>query len=224
VGSESPAMASTASSDSLWSQEQDQCPGWLTAHVVDPAVRRITSFSVGAAGSLIHEVHRRRRRDPRRTPGNLLLEDACGCLGPALVDLVTDPATQSVPPDLGPGQAKDLALAAGKAVLDGGVDRMLEIGRESLRQIPWAIGGGRRRRPTPADRDQTSESSELLAKRGAWRRFLAAYLALDERRAAFLSSPSDLTAEQVRWAEMELEDAVAVAGEFQVHDLRWSLT
>jgi hypothetical protein len=71
--------------------------------------------------------------------------------------------------------------------------------------------------------DQSSPVRELVAKRAAWNRFRAAFSALDERRAAFASSPSDLTAEQVRWAEVELEDAVAVAGEFQVYDLPWSL-
>jgi hypothetical protein len=71
--------------------------------------------------------------------------------------------------------------------------------------------------------DQTSTALELLAKRAAWDRFQAAFDALEERRDAFMSSPNDLTAEHVRWAEVELEDAVAVAGEFQLYDLSWSL-
>jgi hypothetical protein len=36
--------------------------------------------------------------------------------------------------------------------------------------------------------------------------------------------PNDGTAEQVRWAERELEDAIAVAGEFQVPNLPWRLS
>jgi hypothetical protein len=69
-----------------------------------------------------------------------------------------------------------------------------------------------------------STAEETPAQRAAWIRVLSAYLAVDDRRLAFVSSPSDLTAEQVRWAEVELDDAIAVAGEFEVHDLPWTVT
>jgi hypothetical protein len=105
----------------------------------------------------------------------------------------------------------------------GGVGRMLEMARASLLNIPRVIGARWWRRPMRDGRDRSSPARELVAKRAAWSRFRAAFNALNERRAAFASSPSDLTAEQVRWAEVELEDAVAVAGEFQVYDLPWSL-
>lgn len=66
-------------------------------------------------------------------------------------------------------------------------------------------------------------SPVLLAERAAWDRFSEASEALLERRAAFEAFPSDLTAEGVRWAENELEDAVAIAGEFRVCGLPWTL-
>jgi hypothetical protein len=111
---------------------------------------------------------------------------------------------------------------AGSLILEVHRRTKRELARANPRNIPRAIRAGWWRRPMRHGRDQTSTAHELLATR-AWNRFLAAFDALDERRAAFLSSPSDLTAEQLRWAEVELEDAVAVAGEFQVHNLRWSL-
>ena len=120
----------------------------------------------------------------------------------------------TIPPRIRADQVKGFALAAGKVVLDGGVGRMA---RATLRNIPRAMGAGSSRR------DQASAAHQLPPERAAWIRFLAAYIALDERRADFALSPDDLTAEQVRWAEVELEDAIAVAGEFQVHDLPWSL-
>lgn len=66
-------------------------------------------------------------------------------------------------------------------------------------------------------------SSVLLAERAAWDRFSDASEALLERREAFEAFPSDLTAEGVRWAENELEDAVAIAGEFRVYGIPWTL-
>lgn len=124
---------------------------------------------------------------------------------------------------MGTDQVRGLALAAGRVVLDGGVGRMLEMARANLWNIPRsATGASRWRPPLRHVRDRTT-ARELLAKRAAWDRFCAASDVLDERRAAFTSSPSDLTAEQVRWAEVEVEDAIAVAGEFEVYDLPWSL-
>ena len=47
---------------------------------------------------------------------------------------------------------------------------------------------------------------------------------LTEMQAVHAIDPDELGAEQVRWAEVELEDAVAVAGEFEVKNIRWLLT
>ena len=47
--------------------------------------------------------------------------------------------------------------------------------------------------------------------------------ALAELRIVYEVSPDDLVAEHLRQAEVELEDAVAVAGEFEVHKIRWIL-
>jgi hypothetical protein len=109
----------------------------------------------------------------------------------------------TMPPNIRAEQVKGFALAAGRVALE--------------------IGAGWLTRPMRLPRVQTSGAPELPAKRAAWNRLSAALDDLDERRAAFASSPDDLTAEQVRWAEVEVEDAVAVVGEFQVHDLPWSL-
>lgn len=57
----------------------------------------------------------------------------------------------------------------------------------------------------------------------AWNRYCAARRALHESRHAFESSSNDATAAQVRWAEIEFEDAIAVAGEFHVPNATWSL-
>jgi hypothetical protein len=109
----------------------------------------------------------------------------------------------TTPPHIRADQVKGFALAAGRVVL--------------------AIGAGWWTRPIRHAPDQTSTAPEMLAEHAAWNRLGAALDDLDDRRAAFASSPDDLTAERVRWAEVELEDAIAVAGEFQLHDLPWSL-
>jgi hypothetical protein len=64
---------------------------------------------------------------------------------------------------------------------------------------------------------------DLSLQRSAMKRYRAAIRSLDESRIAFESSPGDLAADRVRWAEIELEDAVAVAGEFHVANVSWSL-
>jgi len=46
----------------------------------------------------------------------------------------------------------------------------------------------------------------------------------DHSRRAFEWFPNYLTAAQVRWAETEVEDAIAVAGEFQLPNLPWTLS
>lgn len=80
-----------------------------------------------------------------------------------------------------------------------------------------------RRPATRDDSDPESPGPEVLAEDAAWERVLAALDVLDERLAAYLSAPSDPTADQLVWAEVELEDAIALAGEFEVYDLRWGL-
>jgi hypothetical protein len=61
------------------------------------------------------------------------------------------------------------------------------------------------------------------AQRAARARYRGALRVRNESRLAFESSPSRLTAAQVWRAETELEDAIAIAGEFQVSDLPWTL-
>jgi hypothetical protein len=64
---------------------------------------------------------------------------------------------------------------------------------------------------------------DLPARRAIWSRYWGARHAVDDSRQAFAVFPNDLTAEQARWAEIELEDAIAIAGEFEVPNLPWSL-
>jgi hypothetical protein len=63
---------------------------------------------------------------------------------------------------------------------------------------------------------------DQLARQAAWDRYRFALQDLDKQRAAFESSPGDLNAERVRRAETELEDAIAIVGEFEVHREPWS--
>jgi hypothetical protein len=64
---------------------------------------------------------------------------------------------------------------------------------------------------------------DLSLQRGALSRYHGAVSSLEESRIAFESTPSDLTADRVRWAEIELDDAIAVAGEFHVVNVPWRL-
>jgi hypothetical protein len=64
---------------------------------------------------------------------------------------------------------------------------------------------------------------DLSVQRAALNRYRAAIRSLDQSRIAFESSPNDLTADGVRSAEIELEDAIAIAGEFHVVEVPWSL-
>ena len=61
------------------------------------------------------------------------------------------------------------------------------------------------------------------AKCAAWNRYRVARDGLRESRLAFEVSPDNETAQQVRWAEIELEDAIAIAGEFELSNGTWSL-
>lgn len=73
------------------------------------------------------------------------------------------------------------------------------------------------------EREESISSTES-AERAAWERFVVALERLTAVKTAYALDPDELGAEQVRWAEVELEDAVAVAGEFEVKNIRWLLT
>jgi hypothetical protein len=81
---------------------------------------------------------------------------------------------------------------------------------------------------TPRAEDETGREEPISpmesAERAAWERFVVALERLTAVKTAYSLDPDDLGAEQVRWAEVELEDAVAVAGEFEVKNIRWLLT
>lgn len=70
--------------------------------------------------------------------------------------------------------------------------------------------------PTPFS--ASTRNPHLSLQSAALSRYRAAVRSLDESRIAFESAPSDLAADRVRWAEIELEDAIAVAGEFHVNE------
>ncbi|ALO98278.1 Pyruvate dehydrogenase [Streptomyces hygroscopicus subsp. limoneus] len=64
------------------------------------------------------------------------LREAFAHDGPALVDVVTDPAALAVPPKITTEQLTGFALSAGRTVLSGGVGRMVHLARANLRNIP----------------------------------------------------------------------------------------
>jgi hypothetical protein len=198
--------------------------------MLDLPIGRVGRLSLGIAGSLISEVHRRGTRKPRRTPDRLLLEDASGLPGPALVEAIADFDMLLLPSKIDRTQAKELARAAGKAALDGAVERILETTRQLPRTVPrlaraLATASWRRERSERSENDRDAPTpSPDSAELAAWGRFLAAFEKVAELRAAYAARPDDLAAEHLRWAEVELEDAVAIAGEFEVHQIRWLLT
>ena len=61
------------------------------------------------------------------------------------------------------------------------------------------------------------------AQRAAWDGYRAADEALEDARRAFGSAPNPVTADQVRCAEIEYVDAIAIAGEFEVMNLPWEI-
>jgi hypothetical protein len=183
--------------------------------LLDPTLRKATRLGLGLAGSLIGEVQRRGAPGAHRTPDRLLLEDAAGMPGPALVGPVPDYDMLLLPDEIDRTQAKELAVVAGKLALEG-------VGRRLLSVAETLLG-----------RDQTEEddsdgagdptSPAESAERAAWERFVVALETLTELQAAYALDPDEMAAEQVRWAEVDLEDAVAVAGEFEVKKIRWLL-
>ncbi|WP_128379004.1 pyruvate dehydrogenase [Streptomyces cavernae] len=64
------------------------------------------------------------------------LREAFSHDGPALVDVVTDPDALAVPPKITTEQLTGFALSASRAVLTGGVGRMVHLARANLRNIP----------------------------------------------------------------------------------------
>ncbi|MFF8971846.1 pyruvate dehydrogenase [Streptomyces sp. NPDC014995] len=64
------------------------------------------------------------------------LREAFAHDGPALVDVVTDPAALAVPPKITADQISGFALSASRTILTGGVGRMVHLARANLRNIP----------------------------------------------------------------------------------------
>jgi hypothetical protein len=184
--------------------------------LLDPTVRKATRLGLALAGSLIGEVQRRGPSGSHRTPDRLLIEDAAGMPGPALVGPVPDYDMLLLPEEIDRTQAQELAVAAGKVALQGVVRRLLGAAETLLG----------RDRSTDEDREADDEptSPTQSAERAAWERFVVALEKLTELQAAHAMDPDELSAEHVRWAEVDLEDAVAVAGEFEVKKIRWLLT
>jgi hypothetical protein len=194
---------------------------------LDPTIRKLTRRGLDLSGSLILAVNRR-RGDGRRAPTDLMFRDSSGAPGPALVEPIADWDMVLVPLEIDPDQVKDLARAAGLTALCGARERLLELRRDfprNLLGIPRAIAG-----PWRAGRTAGGPTSELPdlrddpVQQAAWDRFLSAYDAVADLQAAYQVSPNDLTAEELHWAEIELEDAVAIAGELEVHNIRWILS
>jgi pyruvate dehydrogenase (quinone) len=63
------------------------------------------------------------------------LAQALSSPGPALVDVVTDPNALSLPPRITGEQIRGFVTGAGKAVLAGGVGKMLNLARTNLRNV-----------------------------------------------------------------------------------------
>lgn len=109
--------------------------------------------------------------------------------------------------------------------LIGAFGRRGRVGsRRSLDHLPVEDEPTAEEAPTAADELEEPISPTESAERAAWERFVVALERLTAVKTAYALDPDDLGAEQVRWAEVELEDAVAVAGEFEVKNIRWLLT
>lgn len=72
--------------------------------------------------------------DPREVRS--VLEDLLGRPGPALVDVVTDANSLSIPPSITSGQIRGFATAMSKQVLSGGMGEVVAMARANLRNIP----------------------------------------------------------------------------------------
>jgi hypothetical protein len=183
--------------------------------LLDPTLRMATRLGLGLAGSLIGEVQRRGPARAHRTPDRLLLEDAEGMPGPALVGPIAYHDTLLLPVEIDRTQAKELALAAARVALHGAARHLLRVGEALLRPDREQADEGERE-----DAPSVSETAE----RAAWERFVVALERLTELQSIHAVDPDDVTAEDVIAGEIDLEDAVAVAGEFGVKKIRWLLT
>jgi hypothetical protein len=183
--------------------------------LLDRTLRNATRLGFGLAGSLIGEVQRRGAPGAHRTPDRLLLEGAEGMPGPALVMPIADYDMLLLPTEVDRTQAKDLALAAGGAALRGAARHLLRAA-EALRRPD--------RDEDAVGTDEAPASPTESAEQAAWKRFVAALEKVTALQAAYAIDADELAAEQLRWAEVDLEDAVAVAGEFEVKKIRWLLT
>jgi pyruvate dehydrogenase (quinone) len=56
--------------------------------------------------------------------------------GPALLDVVTDPAALEIPPHVTKEDVAGFALSVGRTVLSGGVGQMVHLARANVRNIP----------------------------------------------------------------------------------------
>lgn len=186
--------------------------------LLDPATRKVTRLGLELAGALIWAVQRRGGSGTRRTPDRLLLEDGSGLPGPALLEPVADYDMVLPPAEVDRAQAKELALAAGKIALRGAAGRLLGAAGRLL------VGDRPGRDGTRTDDVEVVAPAEDPAERAAWERFVVALERVADLRAAYAIAPDEVTAEDLRWAEVELEDAVAIAGEFEVKKIRWLLT
>jgi hypothetical protein len=182
--------------------------------LLDSTLRKVTRFGLGLAGSLIGEVQRRGTPGSHRTPDRLLVEDASGMPGPALVGPIAAHDMVLPPDEIDSTQAKELALAAGKIAIHGAARQLLRVAEALRRRDRNEVDEG--------DREEPPSPTET-AERAAWERFVVALEKLTELQNAYALDPDELGAEQVRWAEVDLEDAVAVAGEFEVKKIRWLL-
>lgn len=185
---------------------------------LDPAKRNVTRLGLELAGALIWAVQRRDGSGARRTPDRLLLEDRSGMPGPALVDPVVDYDMVLPSAEVDRAQAKELALAAGKIALRGAARRLLGAAGRLL------VGDRARRDRAPVEGVEVVAPAEDPVEREAWERFVVALEKVADLRTAYAIVPDEVTAEDLRWAEVELEDAVAIAGEFGVKKIRWLLT
>ena len=61
------------------------------------------------------------------------------------------------------------------------------------------------------------------AQRAAWNGYRVADEVLDDARRAFGSAPNPVTTDELRRAEIEYVDAIAIAGEFEVMNLPWDI-
>jgi pyruvate dehydrogenase (quinone) len=98
------------------------CPGCGNPHTDYAAI----AMAAGALGI--------REEKPADVRG--ALREAFARDGPALVDVVTDPAALAVPPKATTEQLSGFEPSASRTVLSGGVGRMVHLARANLRNIP----------------------------------------------------------------------------------------